>query len=149
MSQEGQPENDDLHQFFEEADRVARRSRSEQLEWLEKLRDLNADLPNIDDIVRHLDSHMQLQHKIGTLSAEKAYHGERMEAKFMEMLDELLSAPDSDWEDSSDDHLRGVAQIAVLSHLIDPLRERCQEPAAQDRLVYIFEKYLLVREDDQ
>ena len=131
-----------------EAAQIANRSPEERAEWIDHMRDMCSYHPNRDTIISGLEDYLDINRTLSGLKLQEAVFGEKLEAVAFTHLERLLTLPDEEWLNNPKRHLLGVAQLAVASHLFDPLRERCQQPDAQERLHFIFTNALLKQSND-
>jgi hypothetical protein len=143
MSQHDLPPDDPRRLLFEQADLMARSSREEQLAWLEQLRETFSGHDDPQEMIREMDEYMQQTSQLGDLRVQHAKTRETIEADLLAKLEALLALPNSYWETPDNRKLLGLAQISVAAHLYGPIRERCTEQDAQERLQFIFHHYLM------
>lgn len=137
---------DDQRELFRKADRMSHESQSERLAWLLQLRQQLRDHPRVDSIIQSLTDYMDSHRKVSATKLQLAHVSEYLEADFYDRLESLLAMPPENFSTSLS--LKGLAQIAILSHLLEPLRCRCQSPDAQEKLRLVFQ-WLLNQQDGE
>ncbi|MDZ4688884.1 MAG: hypothetical protein SH850_27730 [Planctomycetaceae bacterium] len=127
---------DDQRELFRQADRMAQESKSERLAWLLQLRQQLKDHPNIDSIICSLSEYMDAHKNACIAKVRQASLSERLEADAFTRLERLLELTPEEY--GSQLSVEGIAQIALLSILLSPLRERALAEDAQEKLWNLF-----------
>lgn len=127
---------DDQQEWLRQAERMAHESKSNRLAWLFQVQEQLKDHPRVDSIIQSLRDYMEAHNKSLDSTLKVKHIEEHLEAHAYDSLESLLSMP----QDAFSEHLTvdDVAQIALLSILMEPLRSRCQTAAAHEKLWQVF-----------
>lgn len=127
---------DGQQRFLADVERMSYKTKDEQSAWLLYLQNTLKDHPNSARIIHLAKQSMEVLKNERESKTIATALRERIEAEAMNNLEFLIALPLANFDDSLS--VAEVAKTAILSLLLEPLRVRCQEPDAQEKLSLVY-----------